>query len=293
FPGIRRGMQDGAGQTAFAGNRHARRRHCRFHRIFRAEPEPSVPAVCPHVPRKLPGQISRFFVYGPEGEGCLMRSVTAVSGGAAPEAAEKSPSLFRRMWRYRWLYLLALPGLVYFLVFKIAPMWGLVLAFMEYNPYAGLWASEWIGFKNFEDLFAGEKVYLMLRNTLAINILGLIFMFPAPILLALMLNEVRHEIFKRINQSIVYLPHFLSWVVVASLTFFLLSADIGVVNKILVTLGHEPITFLTNPNYFWFIITVQNIWKEAGWGTIIFLAALAGVDPRLYEAAVMDGASRF
>jgi putative aldouronate transport system permease protein len=133
----------------------------------------------------------------------------------------------------------------------------------------------------------------MLRNTFAINILGIVFMFPAPIVLALMLNEVRHEVFKRVNQSIVYLPHFLSWVVVASMSFFLLSTDVGIVNKIVSGYGFEPIPFLSEPKYFWAILTAQSMWKEAGWGTIIFLAAMAGVDPQRYEAAVVDGASRW
>ncbi|MEC0265341.1 MULTISPECIES: ABC transporter permease [Paenibacillus] len=195
--------------------------------------------------------------------------------------------------RHKYVYLLALPGVLYFIVFKFAPMWGLVLAFTEYNPYAGISGSEWVGMKHFVELFSDPNFYIMLRNTFAINIFGLIFMFPVPIVLSLMLNEVRHEAFKRFNQSIVYLPHFLSWVVVVSLTFFILSSDVGIVNKVITGWGHESIAFLSNPNYFWALITAQNMWKEAGWGTIIFLAAMAGVDPQRYEAAVVDGASRW
>ncbi|MHA7751044.1 MULTISPECIES: ABC transporter permease [Paenibacillus] len=195
--------------------------------------------------------------------------------------------------RHKYVYLLALPGVLYFIVFKFAPMWGLVLAFTEYNPYAGISGSEWVGMKHFVELFSDPNFYIMLRNTFAINIFGLIFMFPVPIVLSLMLNEVRHEAFKRFNQSIVYLPHFLSWVVVVSLTFFILSSDVGIVNKVITGWGHESVAFLSNPNYFWALITAQNMWKEAGWGTIIFLAAMAGVDPQRYEAAVVDGASRW
>lgn len=201
--------------------------------------------------------------------------------------------LIDRIVQHRWLYLLALPGFIYLIVFKYFPMWGLLIAFKEYNPYAGFWGSDWIGFKYFAELFASKNFYIMLRNTLAINIFGLVFMFPLPILLALMLNEVRHEAFKRINQSIVYLPHFLSWVVVVSMTFFMLSTDVGIINKIISGFGGETITFLSEPNYFWALLTGQNMWKEAGWGTIIFLAAMAGVDPQRYEAAVVDGASRW
>lgn len=195
--------------------------------------------------------------------------------------------------RHKYVYLLALPGTIYFFLFKFVPMWGLLLAFMEYNPYAGISGSKWVGLKHFSELFVDPSFYIMMRNTFAINIFGLIFMFPIPIVLAVMLNEVRHEAFKRFNQSIVYLPHFLSWVVVVSLTFFILSSDVGIVNKIISGWGYEPIPFLSNPNYFWALITAQNMWKEAGWGTIIFLAAIAGVDPQRYEAAVVDGASRW
>ncbi|WP_284641552.1 ABC transporter permease [Paenibacillus silviterrae] len=198
-----------------------------------------------------------------------------------------------RMLQHKYIYLLALPGILYFIVFKFVPMWGLLLAFKDYNPYSGFWGSEWIGLKHFTELFGDSNFYIMLRNTFAINIFGLVFMFPLPIILALMLNEVRHETFKRINQSIVYLPHFLSWVVVASMTFFILSTDVGIINKLITESGGESIAFLSNPNYFWGLITAQNMWKEAGWGTIIFLAAMAGVDPQRYEAAVVDGANRW
>jgi putative aldouronate transport system permease protein len=203
----------------------------------------------------------------------------------------------RKVWaqiiKYRYMYLLTLPGFIYLLLFKFVPMWGLIIAFQNYNPFKGISGSEWVGFKHFLELFNDTKFYMMLRNTLLINLFGLIFYFPIPILLALMLNEVRHDIFKKLNQSIVYMPHFLSWVIVASMTFFVLSTDIGIVNKIIYSFGHEPFPFLTKVKYFWGIITAQTIWKEAGWGTIIFLAAVAGVDPQRYEAAVVDGASRF
>jgi putative aldouronate transport system permease protein len=210
---------------------------------------------------------------------------------------KKTAKMHSRLWdtmvQHKWMYVLALPGMIYFLVFKYAPMWGLLIAFKEYNPYAGFWGSNWIGFKHFAELFTSQSFYIMLRNTFAINIFGIVFMFPVPIVLALMLNEVRHEVFKRVNQSIVYLPHFLSWVVVASMTFFILSTDVGIVNKLLSDNGLEQIAFLSEPNYFWALLTAQNMWKEAGWGTIIFLAAMAGVDPQRYEAAVVDGASRW
>ncbi|OWR29319.1 protein lplB [Saccharibacillus sp. O23] len=212
---------------------------------------------------------------------------------AASPSKAHSVSLWSRIVKHRTIYLLMLPGLLFFIVFKFGPLWGLLLAFKDYNPYLGFAASEWAGFDHFSALFADPNFYVMLRNTLAINLLGLIFNFPVPIVLALMLNEIRHETFKRINQSIVYMPHFLSWVVVASMTYFVLSADVGIVNKIIVSWGGDSVSFLSQVNYFWAMITAQSVWKEAGWGTIIFLAAMAGVDPQRYEAAVVDGASRW
>ncbi|UUZ80501.1 ABC transporter permease subunit [Paenibacillus sp. P26] len=134
---------------------------------------------------------------------------------------------------------------------------------------------------------------MLLRNTMAINLLNLFFFFPLPIVLALLLNEVRNRIFKRSLQSIVYLPHFLSWVIIAGITLLLLSPRNGVMNQMLLALGIEKVDLLSNESTFWLLLTVQSIWKEAGWGTIIFLAAMSGVDPQLYEAAKMDGANKF
>jgi len=202
-------------------------------------------------------------------------------------------NIFNRIYKFRYFYLLITPMVVYMAVFKIAPIWGLLMAFQEYSPFKGFWASEWVGLKHFSVLFQSVKFGLMMRNTIAINMLKLIFYFPVPILLSVMLNEVRSEKFKRFNQTIVYMPHFLSWVVIASFTFFILSQDIGIINKIRVSAGMNPVSYLTNPNMFWGILISQNLWKDAGWGTILFLAAMSGIDPTLYEAAVMDGAGRF
>ncbi|TVY08381.1 ABC transporter permease [Paenibacillus cremeus] len=200
---------------------------------------------------------------------------------------------WRRYVRFRYIYLLTLPGVFYYLVFKVAPMWGLLVSFQNYSPALGMWHSEWVGFDNFIDLFTYDHFYIMLRNTLVINLFSLVFFFPLPIIISLMLNELKHDWFKRLNQSILYLPHFMSWVVVASLTFFMLSQDVGLVNKFIIQSGGKAQSFLTNPDYFWGLLTAQNIWKDVGWGTIIFLAAMAGIDPQLYEAAEMDGASRW
>jgi putative aldouronate transport system permease protein len=205
----------------------------------------------------------------------------------------KTNTLRKKIIDARYIYILLLPGLVYFVVFKYAPMWMLVIAFQDFNPWAGVFGSKWVGFKHVLYLLRDPMFFLMLRNTLAINLMSLVFYFPLPICLALLLNEVRHDRFKRFSQTIFYFPHFLSWVIIASLTFFVLSVDVGVINKLRALAGFQTVSYLSNPNYFWIILTVQHIWKEAGWGTIIFLAALAGVELEQYEAAIIDGANRF
>lgn len=197
------------------------------------------------------------------------------------------------MVKHKYIYLLAFPSIIYFLVFKYAPMWGILLAFQEYSPFKGFIGSKWVGFEHFETLFTHDMFWVLLRNTLGINLMNLIFFFPLPIVLALMLNEVKIEPVKRVIQSIVYLPHFLSMVIIVGFTYFFFSTDIGLINKGLMAMGFEPFSFLTNPDYFWGLLTIQSIWKEVGWGTIIFLAAIAGVDQQLYEASIVDGAGRF
>ena len=215
----------------------------------------------------------------------------AAMGDYAPRRAN-SKSLLMRMHKCRYIYLLMLPGLLYFVLFKYTPMWMLVIAFQRYSPFAGVMGSEWVGLANFRSLFQDAQFFRMLRNTLAINLLNLVFYFPLPIVLSLMLNEVKHERYKKSLQTVVYLPHFLSWVIVSSLTFFLLSVDVGLVNKLMRALGMKPYSFLSNPHIFWGILVGQTIWKETGWSTISFLAAISGVDVEQYEAATIDGASR-
>nr|WP_248931105.1 sugar ABC transporter permease [Paenibacillus hamazuiensis] len=211
--------------------------------------------------------------------------------------AKARPRAKSRLWfdlkRDKYLYILAFPGLLFFLVFKYVPMAEVIIAFQNYSPFMGIWKSPWVGLQHFERFFANPDFMLLFRNTMAINLLNLALFFPLPIIVSLMLNELRSVIYKRIVQSIVYMPHFLSWVIIAGLTFLLFAKGQGVVNKILEAMGMERIGFLTSPNLFWIMVTAQSVWKEAGWGTIIFLAAIAGVDPQIYEAARMDGAGRF
>lgn len=199
----------------------------------------------------------------------------------------------RQMKMDRWLYLMLIPGIVYFLVFKYLPMWGILLAFKDYQPFHGFWGSPWVGLRHFERFFSDPSFWKLFRNTFYIASYNLIFYFPLPILLALLLNEVRHEVFKRVAQTFVYVPHFFSWVVISGLSYILLTTEGGIVNELIQYGGGEKIPFLLSKDWFRTIITSQIIWKETGWGTIIFLAALAGVDPSLYEAARMDGASRW
>lgn len=207
------------------------------------------------------------------------------------------PSNRSKRWKGIWmdwdLYALLVPGLLYFLVFKYVPLWGLVISFQDYNPFGGVLDSEWVGFKHFKALFTYPDFWEILRNTLLISFYNLIFFFPAPIILALLLNEIRKQYFKRFVQTVIYLPHFLSWVVVVGMTVLILGTQDGLVNQLLVKLGGERIPFLTTPEWFRGLIVAQSIWKECGWGTIIFLAALSSIDPGLYEAAVMDGAGRW
>jgi len=200
--------------------------------------------------------------------------------------------LWSDLKRDKYLYLLVLPGILYFLIFKYYPMWGIIIAFQDYSPYMGVWNSAWVGMEHFIRFFTNPSFYLLFRNTMMISLLSLVFFFPLPIVLALCMNEVGNKYMKRIVQSIVYLPHFLSWVIIAGITFLLLSQTNGVINLMLDHIGYGKVDFLTNENYFWTLLTVQNIWKDTGWGTIIFLAAMTGIDSQLYEAAKIDGASR-
>ncbi|UTE79288.1 sugar ABC transporter permease [Rossellomorea sp. KS-H15a] len=186
-----------------------------------------------------------------------------------------------------------MPGVLFFLIYRYIPMAGLLLAFKDYSPFRGFAESPWVGLKYFKLIFEGPDVIRVIWNTLQISLLQIIFAFPISILLALMLNELRNQVYKRFLQSIVYMPHFLSWVVVVGITVIFLRSE-GLVNNFFVSkLGMETIPFLTDPAWFKPLIVLQVIWKESGWGTIIFLAALSGISPHLYEAAVMDGANRW
>ncbi len=207
-------------------------------------------------------------------------------------AVPKRKSLLNYMKLNKWLYFFLIPGFAYLLIFKYIPMFGIVIAFKDFSFVRGIWGSKWIGFENFEYLFQSAEFYKVLKNSLVLSMYQILFGFPAPIILAVMLNEVRHMMFKRITQTILYLPHFISWVVLAGLIMNFLSPSTGAVNHIIKELGGEPINFLLKPEFFRTIIVSAEVWKGVGWGTIIYLAAMTSIDPTLYESAKMDGANR-
>jgi len=197
-------------------------------------------------------------------------------------------TIARRNWD---LYLLVLIPFTALIIYHYIPMAGIVLAFKDYKVFTGIWGSKWVGLKHFETMFTYPKFMQVFTNTLMINIYKFVFQFPVPIILALMLNEVRISALKRGVQTLVYLPHFLSWVVVGGLFFDLLSMN-GIVNKIIMTLGGEQTMFLANARYFRSLLVTSTMWKESGWSTIVYLSAITAIDPMLYEAASVDGAGR-
>ena len=194
--------------------------------------------------------------------------------------------------RDRWLYLLLIPGLIYFIVFKYLPMFGIVIAFENYVPFSGVLGSEWVGFKWFNSFFRFPAWLTYLKNTLILSLMNIVFFFPAPIILALLLNEMRCLRYKKTLQTMLYVPHFISIVIVVSITFVMFGPS-GIVYKVTQSLLGHAINYMGSPDTFRWMIIGQTIWKETGWGTIIFLAALTNVDTQLYEAAMVDGAGRF
>ncbi|MFP7293701.1 ABC transporter permease [Bacillus safensis] len=218
--------------------------------------------------------------------------VTAKGVPAAALKSEKRKRLLNQLISQKFLYLMILPGLIYFIVFKYVPMWGLIIAFQDYQPFLGILGSEWVGFKHFIRLFTEPTFFILLKNTLILFAMNVVIFFPIPILLALLLNEVRLALFKKFVQTMIYIPHFMSWVIVVSLSFVLLTVDGGLMNELIAFFGGEKINFLLSQEWFRPMYILQVIWREAGWSTIIYLAAITAVDPQLYEAAKMDGAGR-
>lgn len=207
---------------------------------------------------------------------------------------EKKGTLWKRIKQQRFLLLMVLPGMIWLLVFCYFPMYGCQIAFQNYRITDALGTSRWVGLKWFTKFFNDPSFFEVMKNTLGISLLKLVFGFTAPIIFALLLNEIRNIKFKRVVQTLSYLPHFLSWVILGGIMITWLS-DTGVINKVLIAMGilDEGISFLAKPQYFWGISVISEIWKELGWGAIIYLTAISGIDPTLYEAAEIDGANRF
>lgn len=218
------------------------------------------------------------------------------------EASKKSPAklswtqklkkLGVEMVKNRWLYFLLIPGILFFVIFKYVPMYGLKIAFMDYNQYNPA-ASEWVGMKQFIKLFSKRSFIPVLRNTLVISLLKLLIGTPIPVILALMMNEMRNLKFKKISQTLLYLPHFISWVILSGIIMTLLDPDNGLITGVIQAITGQTVMVLTDKNWFVPMLIVTDIYKGMGWGTILYFAAISGINPDLYEAASIDGAGRW
>ena len=212
---------------------------------------------------------------------------------AVSRTQNKQGKLWKSIKEHKTLYLLMLPGLLYFVLFRYLPMFGLVIAFKNYNIFKGIWASDWVGLENFKELVHSADFWNVFKNTLVISLTKIVIGFPIPVLLAILLNEIRNIKFKRVTQTFIYLPHFLSWVVIGGIMLNLFSPVFGLAGQFFRTFGMEPVNIMAKKNTIFWVVILSDIWKEAGWSTIVFLAALTQVDISLYEAARMDGANKF
>ncbi|APB71581.1 sugar ABC transporter permease [Paenibacillus polymyxa] len=196
---------------------------------------------------------------------------------------------FRRYWQ---LYALLVLPLAYFIVFKYGPMWGVQIAFKDFNFFQGITGSEWIGFDAFREVFRMDDFYRTLRNTIVLNLLDLLVSFPAPLILAILLYEMKVVWFKKLSQTILYVPHFISWVIIGGIVYQVFGTQSGMINNVLTSLGFQAIPFLTEKNDWVLTYLLTGVWQSAGWGTILYLAALTGINRELFEAAEVDGAGR-
>jgi putative aldouronate transport system permease protein len=200
---------------------------------------------------------------------------------------------WKTFWNQRHMYMMSIPFAIMVVIFSYLPIWGWLMAFQKFRPGRPFWEQRWVGFDNFIQLFQDNRFYEALQNTLGMSILGLIVGFTMPIIFALLLNELRTGLFKRFVQTISYLPHFVSWVVVSGIVYKMLSTDDGPVNQLIQIFGLPSVQFMAKSEYFWFIVVLSDLWKELGWNTIIYLAAITAIEPALYEAARVDGANRW
>ncbi len=200
--------------------------------------------------------------------------------------------LGRALYKYRWLYIMMLPGIVYFLLFRYLPLWNAQIAFKNFKPLLGVWGSPFVGFKNFITFFHSFYFTQLISNTVIISLLKLVLGMPMAVILALCIYETAFKGIARFVQTVSYLPHFLSWVIMYGILLVMLSPDSGLVNAGIKAAGGSPIAFLYSPEWFRGVVVGSDIWKDTGWGTILYLAALMSIDPTLFEAAAVDGASR-
>jgi putative aldouronate transport system permease protein len=217
---------------------------------------------------------------------------TAEGSMSTERVSATKRGLFFHLRRDFLLYVLLVLPIFYFLLFKYVPMYGVTIAFRDYNMFKGVFASPWSGFGAFKEIFSMREFYRAIRNTLVLNGLDLLVGFPAPIVLALLLNELRSQAYKRVSQTILYLPHFLSWVVIGGIVYEVFAPSYGIVSTFLGWLGLKPIPFLTNGSLWVGTYVGVGVWQNIGWGSIIYLAAISSINPELFEAADMDGAGR-
>lgn len=220
-------------------------------------------------------------------------SVTAekISAPRKPTLAKRAHRVRKAVWRHRWLYLLMMPTLIYFVIFKYIPLWNAQIAFKDFKPLLGVWGSPWVGFKHFDTFINSFYFGELLTNTIFFSIAKLVLGLPVAIILALALHEFLLKRFRTVVQTVVYLPHFLSWVIMFGVLLMLLSPNNGLINTVIKAFGGDPIAFLTSPEWFRAVVVLSDIWKETGWSTILYLAALLSISPYLYEAATVDGAT--
>lgn len=222
----------------------------------------------------------------------MARAESKVNATRAVKKNSYGSMLVKDFKKNKLIYLMALPVLAYYIIFHYGPMYGVIIAFKNFSPGRGILGSSWVGFQWFKDFFSSYYFGRLLRNTVLINVLNLIFSFPAPIILALLLNELRHERFKKTVQTVSYLPHFISLVVICGMIHDFTARD-GIINDIVEWFGGERKTMLLEPGLFRPIYIISGIWQNVGWDSIIYLAALSGIDQEFYEAAVIDGANRW
>ena len=220
------------------------------------------------------------------------KTADSVSVMSQNSITSKNRGIWNYILRKRYLYLMLIPAIIYFIIFNYAPMYGILIAFKVFSFKKGIWGSDWIGLENFRYMFQLDNFYTVFKNSILLSLLRILFTFPIPILLALLLNDIKSSKYQKVMQTLFYLPHFVSWVVIGGILINFLSPVSGIINILIQSLGGEPIFFLAENKYFKPIVILTSIWKDSGWGTIIYLAAITGISSDLYEAAKIDGANQ-